>query len=446
MDILSVLPVLITVFGIGFIVKLRAFFILHPCRTAKTLAPMLKDQSAFLSLMLSLAGTLGVGNIVGVAYGIAVGGKGMLFWLVISAFFAMAIKYAEATVAADFRENDEGGIFYVIKKSFSKFKNPLSAIYAILIVALSITMGAPLQAGAALDTLSLTEKGEQIASLFFTLAVCFAIFGGKRKIERITGILIPIATIIYIFLTLAVIVPNIKAIPSLLFDIIKDAFNFRAALGGVSAFIFSRGLKEGFLRGLLSNEAGAGTSAIAHSQNKSGSAAAVGVFGITEVFIDTLILCPLTAFAVLLNVKSPESFSGGIEIINAALSSIKAISVPLLSFSVFTFAYSTVICWYYYGISALEFLANTKRALYTVLFIAALLFGSLLPESILILASDYILFFLTLISLFAISKNSDRLVRLSENEGLITKRGYGKEALRKARQESKKAPTRKVRQ
>ncbi len=435
MSILSILPILIGVFGAFFLVKLRGFFIFHPLRTLKTVLPQLKQRGAFLSLMLSLAGTLGVGNIVGVAYGIAIGGKGMLFWLIISALFAMPIKYAEAAVAADFRESDGGGIFYVIKKSFSRFKKPISIAYALLIIALSVTMGTPLQAGAALDCLSLPDDKEWIFSLLFTLAVCPAIFGGKKKIERITGFLIPMATFVYIFLTVAVILPKLNSIPNLILDIIKDAFNFHSISGGVSAFLFSRALKEGFLRGLLSNESGAGTSAIAHSANSASTPTVVGVFGIAEVFVDTLLLCPLTAFAVLLNVTSPESFSSGIEIIYCALSSINSIAAPLLSFSVFTFAYSTVICWYYYGISALEFLTEGKRRSFTVLFISALFFGSLLPEKILITLSDYILFFLSLISLFAITKNSDRLIRLSEDSGLITRCVYGRGALRKEKRE-----------
>ena len=444
MSILFLLPVIIAVFGTVFLVKLKGFFIFHPIRTAKALSPLFRDRRSFLSLTLSLAGTLGVGNIVGVAYGIMIGGRGTVFWLMISAVFAMAIKYAEACVSADYRENGKGGIFYVIEKSFSTGKKLLSKSYAALIIALSFTMGAPLQARAALDCLSFSGQNEKIASLLFILAVSFAIFGGKRKIERITGFLIPIATIVYISLTLALILPNAKAIPSLALDIVKNAFNFRSLAGGVSAFLFSGAIKEGFMRGLLSNEAGAGTSSIAHSNNSLGNPADVGVFGICEVFVDTLVLCPLTAFTVLLNVESFESFSSGIEIVFSVISGIKILGTPLLSFSILTFAYSTVICWYYYGISALEFLTDKRRRLYTVFFISSLLFGSLLPENTLIYLSDYILFFLTLISLFAITKNSDRLIRLSENTGLITKYVCRKEASPKESRESEKAPTRKA--
>ncbi len=417
MNILLFLPIIIVFSGLFLLVKLRFFFILHPLKTFGHLKRAVKKRGAFSSLCLSLAGTLGVGNIVGVAFGISVGGAGSVFWLFISSVFSLIIKFSEASLASDMKLSS-GGMTEVIEKSFKKTKLP-AVIYAALCLLLSLTMGASLQARSAVE--SLAKNGEiLIPSIIFTLLVSFVVFGGAKRIEKFCSYLIPLATLLYIVLTLSVIILNFSRLPAVFASIIRDAFSPDSALGGVGAFVIISKMREGFSRGLLSNEAGAGTSAFAHARNDS-SPVSVGLVGMCEVFFDTVVLCMLTAIAVLVALPSPEIYSSGFEIVKASLSCLGSFSAPALSASVFAFAFSTVICWYYYGLCALSYLTERGKKVFAFLFIASAFLGSLTPSSPLIVFSDYLLFFLSIISLSALIKNSDRLVCLSENEGLLKK-------------------------
>jgi AGCS family alanine or glycine:cation symporter len=373
-------------------------------------------KGAFQSLCLSLAGTLGIGNIIGVTFGISVGGAGSVFWLFLSSIFSLVIKFSEACLSSDMKLS-RGGMTEAIEKSF-KSKAP-AYFYAILCLALSLTMGAALQSRSAVESLTHGDK-ILIPSIAFAFLVALAILGGAKRIEKISTYIIPLATLIYIALTLFVLTLNFSRLPSVLSAIIRDAFKLDSAFGGVGAFAIISKMREGFARGLLSNEAGAGTSAFAHARNSS-SPVSVGLIGMCEVLFDTVFLCMLTALAVLLAVPSPESYASGLEIIKAALSSLGFAASPILSASIFAFAFSTVICWYYYGVCALSYLTEKCRYVFAFLFIGAVFWGSLTKLSSLIVLSDYLLFFLSLISLTTIIKNSDRLVYLSENEGLLKK-------------------------
>ena len=330
------------------------------------------------------------------------------------------LKFSEATLASDMKRSSDGGMIELIDASFKGRLKILAPIYSVLCVLLSLSMGSALQARAAIESTLTGNLNEKAPTLIFTALVALAIFGGASRIEKFTSFLIPIATVSYIALTLAVILLNFSRLPLVFIEIIQDAFSLKAGLGGISAFVIASKMREGFSRGLLSNEAGAGTSAFAHTRNDSAGTLA-GLVGMCEVFFDTVVLCMLTAFAVLLAVPSPESFSSGIEIVFYAISSLGAFAQPLLSFSIFAFAYSTVICWYYYGKSALSHLAKSCTFIFSVIFLLCVFFGATTPSAILIVISDYVLFFLTAISLFTVIKNSDRLVCLSEMGGLITK-------------------------
>ncbi len=417
MNVLTFLPIIIVASGLFLLVKLRFFFILHPKRTFSYLTRAVRKKGAFSSLCLSLAGTLGVGNIVGVAYGISVGGAGSVFWLLLSSVFSLVIKFSEVALSADAKLSS-GGMTELIEKSFKSTKLP-ALLYATLCLLLSLTMGASLQSRSAVESLA-GDSGVLIPSIVFSFLVALAVFGGVRRIEKISAYLIPLATLVYIILTLSVIIINGESLPKLFRAIMSDAFSPDAAVGGIGAFAIISKMREGFSRGLLSNEAGAGTSAFAHARNDS-SPVSSGLVGMCEVFFDTVVLCMLTALAVLLAVPSPEIYSSGLEIVKAALISLGTFSLPVLSLSIFAFAFSTVICWYYYGLCSLSYLAKGGRRAFTLLFLASVLLGSLTPITPLIVISDYLLFFLAVISLSALIKNSDRLVYLSENEGLLKK-------------------------
>ena len=429
MNFLTLLPILIVLTGSFLLVKLRFFFIFSPKKTLNCLRRALREKGALSALWLSLAGTLGVGNIVGVAFGIAVGGAGSVFWLFISAFFSSVLKYSECLISTDAKRDGSFGMANVLKKCF----RPFSPVYSALCILLSLTMGTALQAKAMSESAACilgNEKIGVISAFIFTLFTLLALRKGGEKIAKITAYIIPLSTIIYIFLTFSIIFANSSRLLEVIKLIISDAFSIRAGTGGVMAFLTSRGLKEGFSRGLLSNEAGAGTSTLAHAKN-CGTPVSSGLVSMLEVFFDTTLLCTLTALAVLLSVDSLDAYSSGIEIIVACFSPLGPPALFLLFFSIASFAFSTVICWYYYGKTSLSFLTDKWSGVYLTLFLSSVLSGTFVSSEILIVISDYLLFFLSVLSLFALIKNSDRLRYLSESEGLITKREFSTKARKK---------------
>ena len=422
MKFLSLLPIAVTVSGLYLLFKLRFFFILNPKRTLKKAVSAVKGESAFSSLCLALAGTLGIGNIVGVAVGISVGGAGSVFWLFVSSLFAMIIKFSEATLSADM--GGGLGMIGVIRKSFSRSSRVLPCIYATLVLLLAFVMGAALQsesiAEVATDVLGVSPI---FSALAVTLLLLYPIAKGNEKIEKITVLVIPLTTVIYIFLAISAIVANIERLPNAFNSVIKSAFSLKSGAGGIIGFLLSDTLKEGYLRGILSNEAGAGTSSLAHAKNESRDSAAVGVMGILEAFFDTVVLCMLTAFATLVSVDSVEGLSGT-EIIVLGIGSVFGkVSEYLLLICIFAFAYSTVVCWYYYGRCAASYLFFGRfGGIYSLVFLFSVFLGGFIDGRSLIASTDIILLFLSLISLSAVIKNSDRIRLLSEKSALIIPR------------------------
>lgn len=419
------LPLLITVAGLYLLVKLRLFFVLHPIRTLKLGLGALGTRDKIASFTLALAGTLGVGNVFGVAVGIIIGGAGSVFWLFVSAIFSSVIKYSEVTLAADNLSGRGGGMFYAIKHSFTRTGNTLSRVYAIACLCLALIMGASFQihtVGATAAQIFNTPPA--FILIIFIISVLFVILNGRKTISKITLFVIPLTTVIYIIMTCTVIFSRFDAIPTLTGQIIKGAFSTDSALGGAIGFLFSRALSEGYSRGILSNEAGAGTSTIAHTSVDVAVPAQRGVLGIFEVFFDTTLLCMLTAYAVLLSVPDPSVYSGGMSLILAALDgSLGRASPVLVLICVLAFAYSTVVCWYYYGQECIKQLTGRVGNFYYIIaFISSLVIGTFLEERWLVILSDVLLLILTALTLPTIIKNSDRIKHLSESSGLLRPR------------------------
>jgi len=420
MSLLIILPFLITFVGAYFLVKLRFFFVAHPINTLRKLKEAMRVPTTKKSLALALAGTLGVGNIVGVAYGISVGGAGSLFWMLVSGLFASVIKYAEITLAKDMKCDGSGGMSQVLKSSFKTHGVTLSRCYALLCLSLSLVMGAALQSQSAVYSAEATSTlSPHLVALSVTLLTALVVVGGAKKIESATAFIIPIATLLYTLICVVVILKNRERLPDAFGEILRGAFDFKSIGAGVSSFLAVSALKEGFLRGLLSNEAGAGTSSMAIVRSSLAPAEA-GLLGICEVFFDTVLLCTLTGLTVL--VANPSTVGrSGIDIVSGAISSVLGGGARfVLFFLVFSFAYATVICWYYYGRESLSFVFGGKGGrIFTPLFVGAVFFGFLLPEALLINTTDYILFLMSVLTLSALIKNSERIRDLSEQCGLL---------------------------
>ena len=418
MSVLDFLPLLLFIAGGIFLFRLRFFFIRHPVRTARCIIDITREREARHSLFLALAGTLGVGNIVGVAHAIIVGGIGSIFWIFISAFFAGAIKYAESALSAIEREGCVGGMMYVMRRSLGGIGVPVSIIYAVLCLSLSLTMGSALQSQSAVLSGSYCFGISPVyLSLLFSFFVLLTLIIGSRRLERVTAVVIPMSTVIYIFLCGFVIFANITELPSAILSVISSAFTFHSALGGVSGFFISSAMREGFSAGLLSNEAGSGTSAMAEVRAGNIPSADVGLLGLCEVFFDTMLLCVLTGFAIILSGVDIQSFSDGISLVYAVFShSLGRIGGIILFLLILAFAYSTVICWYYYGRLSLGFLTRGKFSLlFAILFLALSLFGFLIPNGALISISNYTLSIMTVLTVLTLIKKSERIFHLSES-------------------------------
>ncbi|MBO5879741.1 MAG: sodium:alanine symporter family protein [Clostridia bacterium] len=228
MDFLNLLPILITAVGAYFLFKLRFFIFTNPKGIIKKLGSDCVSSASSLSL--ALAGTLGVGNIVGVAVGISVGGAGSVFWLLVSAVFASVIKFAEVILTAD--RGAGLGMIGAVGASFGVLSRPLSLVYAALVILLSFSMGSMLQsASIGQSTEYVLNFPPVFTALVLLLLLVFAVFFFSGKIERITVVLIPVATAVYVFLCLSAILLNLERLPSVIFNIFRCAFDFESGVG-----------------------------------------------------------------------------------------------------------------------------------------------------------------------------------------------------------------------
>ena len=412
MDFTLLLPVLVTAVGLFLLIRLRFFFILHPIRTSMEFLRELKNREARRAFFLALAGTLGVGNIFGVSAGIMIGGAGSLFWLFVSSFFAMVIKYSETLLVFDSKIN-RGGMAVLLKKTFHSIGWLLSPIYAIMMLVLSLFMGGAMQSVALFDVAQQSFSLNPLISATILLALLVPCFTcGVRKIEQITEIIIPLTTIIYIIMCFAVILGNFSKICDVIKMIISSAFSLRSALGGISLVA----LREGFARGILSNEAGVGTSAMAHSVSGNRSPHEAGLFAMCEVVFDSSVLCMLTGIAILVSVPDIASFSTPMALVSAAFySCFGEISRLMLPIIILAFAYATMICWYFYGKECLALLFPRLHGIFPILFVAFILTSRLIRSENLLYVIDILLLFMSFLTLSAIIKSIPRIEKLSRD-------------------------------
>lgn len=396
MSISGLLPLLVGGVGVYLLFRLRFFFIIHPIRTVREIASALRDRDSRRSLALALAGTLGVGNIFGVAAGLMIGGAGSLFWLMVSSVFAMVIKYAETLLAYDVKGS----------RGFSDLLRPsFSLIYAILILLLSLFMGSALQSAAVIDVAKCGLGLKPVFSAIILLILLLpCLIYGIGKIEKITEIIIPLTTIIYIIMCFCVIFMNFSRLSCVIAEIISSAFRPISFASGVIPVV----VREGFSRGILSNEAGIGSSSMAHIRGGRRSPHVAGLFGILEVFFDTTLLCTLTGLAILTSGVDIPAFSTPMSLVTAAfVGTMGDFSGYVLTFLILSFAYATIICWYFYGS---EVCCHRGFAFAFIIF---LLLPIVAKMDFLIYSTDLIILLMAVIVLSRIIKGRDRIALLS---------------------------------
>lgn len=414
MQISFILPILVTTVGLYLLFKLRFFFVAHPIKTTREFVSALKDRSARRSFFLALAGTLGVGNIFGVSAGILIGGEGSLFWLFVSSLFSAVIKYAEILLVFDGKRS-EGGMAEVLSGVFGRKGKLVASAYALLTVAISLLMGAAMQAAAVCDIADEAIALKWPFSAFIIVVLLLPAFlGGAKKIESITEIIIPLTTIIYIIMCFCVIFCNFRKLPDIIFRVVSSAISPKSIAGGATALA----IKEGFARGVLSNEAGVGTSALAHARSTERSPHIAGLFGMCEVLFDTTVLCTLTGLCILLSVPEPSAYDTPMALVFAAFSSSLGNAGVILLPLIFCFAYSTLICWFYYGVEYSRLYFGGLKAAFPFAFLAFAFLSQVIPSTVLLYITDIILFLMACLTLFAIFKKSSRIAELSLKKGL----------------------------
>ena len=321
---------------------------------------------------------MGTGNIAGVAGAVAIGGPGAVFWMWCSAFLGMCTKFSEVVLAIHFREKNAqgeyiGGPMYYIKNGLGSKWGWLASLYAIFGVMTVFGTGNATQVNTivssidtALTTFNLIDADQVsvmklMIGIIIALVVSVVLLGGINRIGQVTEKLVPFMALLYIVLSIGVIVLNVKAVPHVFRMIFEGAFNPSAFTGGLVGSLFIS-LKKGVSRGIFSNEAGLGTGSIAHACSDTDDAVQQGYFGIFEVFMDTIVICTLTALVILCSgVPVNYGQDAGAELTISGFISTYGNWVSIFTaISMCCFAFSTIISWGLYGSRCVEFILTSK--------------------------------------------------------------------------------------
>ena len=336
------------------------------------------SMSPFQAVCTALAGTVGTGNIAGVAGAIALGGPGAIFWMWCSAFLGMCTKFSEVTLAIHFREKNKngeyvGGPMYYIKNGLSKKWHFLAVFYAVFGVLTVFGTGNATQVNTIVSSVNTALmnfnilKGEPnsnvnlIFGIFIAALVAMVLLGGIKRIGQVSEKLVPFMAVLYVILALGVILLNLPRVPGVFVQIVSGAFTPRAATGGIIGSMFLS-MKKGVSRGIFSNEAGLGTGSIAHACADTDNAVHQGMFGIFEVFMDTIVICTLTGLVILLaapNISYGQAAGAELTISGFTATYGGWVSI-LTAIAMCCFAFSTIIGWGLYGSRCIEFLGGEK--------------------------------------------------------------------------------------
>ena len=381
-------PAMICIIGVGLYLSLRTGFVQirkFPYALKTTLGRIFKKKEAsdgsmtpFQAVCTALAGTVGTGNIAGVAGAIAIGGPGAVFWMWVSALLGMCTKFTEVTLAVHFRERNRhgdyvGGPMYYIKNGLGKNWRFLAVLYSAFGVLTVFGTGNATQVNTittAIDTAlinfnviseSSTGRLNLILGIVITLLVGMVLLGGIKRIGSVTEKLVPFMALFYIILAVGVVIINWKNVPGVFSAIIRGAFNPASVTGGVVGSFFMS-MKKGVSRGIFSNEAGLGTGSIAHACADTRKPVKQGFFGIFEVFTDTIVICTLTALVILCSgVPVGYGAAAGAELTISGFTSTYGNWVSIFTaVAMCCFAFSTIIGWGLYGARCAEFLFKEK--------------------------------------------------------------------------------------
>jgi AGCS family alanine or glycine:cation symporter len=362
------------------------------------------EVSHFQALATAVSGTVGLGNISGVAVAIATGGPGATFWMIVCGLLGMSTKFVECTLGVKYRDIDNkgvvhGGPMYYLSKGLNEIGlgpigKVLGVLFAILCVGASFGGGNAFQSNQAtkqLMTLFSLEGGSTgtIIGVVMAVIVAVVIIGGIKRIASVTEKIVPLMAVMYVVAALIIIVVNISSVPAAINSIISSAFTPEAGFGGMMGVLI-----VGFTRAAFSNEAGAGSAAIAHSAVKTKYPASEGIVALLEPFIDTVVICTMTALVIVIyNANGLFPYGdvekgavliagdrvGGVDLTSQAFDSVLPGFRYLLTIAIILFAFSTMISWSYYGLQSWKFLFGRSKAAdisYKILFCIVIVIGA----------------------------------------------------------------------
>lgn len=381
-------PAMVCIIGVGLYLSIRTGFLQirkFPYAIRTTIGRMFRKKDAsdgaitpFQAVCTALAATVGTGNIAGVAGALAIGGPGAVFWMWVSALLGMCTKFSEVTLAVQFRETNAdgelvGGPMYYIKNGLPKCWHWLAYLFAAFGVLTVFGTGNATQVNTITTAINsaLTNYGllkpDQISTsnliigIVITIMIAMILLGGIKRIGQVTEKLVPFMALLYIVLALGVILLNLNVVPSVFASIIEGAFHPSAVTGGVVGSLFLS-MKKGVSRGIFSNEAGLGTGSIAHACADTRKPVKQGMFGIFEVFTDTILICTLTALVILCSqVSIPYGQAAGAELTIQGFTATYGNWVSIFTaVAMCCFAFSTILGWGLYGARCIEFLFSSK--------------------------------------------------------------------------------------
>lgn len=381
-------PAMVCIIGVGLYLSIRTGFLQirkFPYAMKVTIGRMFRKREAadgaltpFQAVCTALAATVGTGNIAGVAGAIAIGGPGAVFWMWVSALLGMCTKFAEVTLAVHYREKNAdgdwvGGPMYYIKNGLGKKWMWLAYLFAGFGVITVFGTGNATQVNtitAAINSALLnygviSEEALSasclIIGIVITVIVGLVLIGGIKRIGRVTELLVPFMALLYIVLAVGLIIFRIDCVPEVFASIVSGAFNPSAVTGGVVGSLFVS-MQKGVSRGIFSNEAGLGTGSIAHACADTRKPVKQGFFGIFEVFMDTIVICTMTALVILLSgVEIPFGQAAGAELTISGFTHVYGNWVSIFTaVAMCCFAFSTIIGWGLYGARCLEFILGSK--------------------------------------------------------------------------------------
>ena len=370
------------------------------------------EVTHFQALATALSGTVGLGNIAGVAVAVSLGGPGATFWMILAGFLGMSSKFTECTLGVKYRNElpdgtVSGGPMYYLTKGlaekgagFAKFGKVLAVLFAIFCVGGSFGGGNMFQANQSFaqlvnvtggDTSWLADKG-WLFGLIVAALVGLVIMGGIKGIARVTSKIVPFMAVIYVTAGAAIILMNYTLVPSAIGAIINGAFTAEGISGGVIGVLL-----QGFKRAAFSNEAGVGSAAIAHSAVQTSRPVTEGFVALYEPFVDTIVVCTITALVIIITGTWDPSVdpSAGVQLTSTAFESAFSWFPIVLTVAVILFAFSTMISWSYYGLKSWTFLFGENKftdATYKVLFLFFVVVGSSMQLGAVIDFSDAMIF------------------------------------------------------